>query len=484
MQYLELFKESNFSSIQDEEQRNAKIQKSIDEYATSNRLGILLSSTLVFGQFFKILFNIFGETYVPSDKWTITEFITAIVNITTFLILSFITVEDIKSSSRKQNYDILVIFVVVFTWMRFFSYFLVIKGLSRHFITIYKMVKQTIAFIIVVGSVLLFECFVFILLFKDFDSNQYGNIFLSLRQMNDYMNGNYNRSTEHGSTEQNHLLTEESRGSFYWIHSQLDAHIVFTILHLFLSKILLINYIIALLMTVYNSMLEKGDFAYKSNRYEYIERYQIALSDGWGYSELVTTPAPLNIFMVVIIPWVFNRPSFKKAADIVGKIFFWLENIAYVLCLILYCYCLIPIIFVKFIINIYKNLPFHKFMFYLIIWIMFGLIYLLILTFVDLFNFIKILSDYRDDASHEEKKKFEELQDKCVLYNEILECVRTMYKITRQVREEKRYVKVKDLGEVYNPMEDRSSDEEIEVSLIFFITYFRLMNIHLVILLI
>ena len=281
--------------------------------------------------------------------------------------------------------------------------------------------------------------------------------------MNDYMNGNFNRNSEYLSTDRNHLLTEEPNGFFYWIHSQLDAHIIFTILHLFLSKILLINYIIALLMTVYNSMLEKGDFAYKSNRYEYIERYQLALRDGWGYSELVTTPAPLNIFMVFIIPWVFNRPSFKKAADIVGKIFFWFENIAYILCLILYCYSLIPIIFVKFIINIYKNLPFQKFICYLIIWIIFGLLYLLILTFVDLFNFFRILSDYRDDASHEEKKKFEELQDKSVLYNEVLEVVRTMYTIIRQVREEKRYIKVKDLGDVYNPMEDRSSDEEIEV---------------------
>ena len=85
------------------------------------------------------------------------EFATAIVNTVAFIILSFITVEDIKSTSRKQRFDILVIFVVVFTWFRFFSYFLVIKGLSRHFITIYKMVKQTIAFMIVVLSVLLFE---------------------------------------------------------------------------------------------------------------------------------------------------------------------------------------------------------------------------------------------------------------------------------------------------------------------------------------
>lgn len=84
------------------------------------------------------------------------------------------------------------------------------------------------------------------------------------------------------------------------------------------------------------------------------------------------------------------------------------------------------------------------------------------LLFVDMFNFIRILSDYQDNAGHEEKRGQEELQDKSVLYNEVLQVIRALYKITREVREEERYVKVKDLGDVYNPLDDKDIDEEIE----------------------
>jgi hypothetical protein len=41
----------------------------------------------------------------------------------------------------------------------------------------------------------------------------------------------------------------------------------------------MLNYLIAILTTVYEEMLEQGDFAYKSNKYMYIERFFIPLQD-------------------------------------------------------------------------------------------------------------------------------------------------------------------------------------------------------------
>jgi len=255
------------------------------------------------------------------------------------------------------------------------------------------MIKETMAFMVVVICYMMFQAITFMLLFKEYSMDTYFDLPLSLRSMIDFMNGNYNRTTDYGREE--------------------DLHIFLSIFHLFMSKILLINYIIAMLMTVYNGMREKGDFAYKSNRYEYIERYQTALSDGWGYSELVTNPAPLNMVMVVVLPWIFNKPMFKKVADIISKTFFWIENLAYMVVLVAYSYMLIPLIYVKFIIGIYKNLPICKFLLHLIIWIPFGWFYLWLILFVDFFNFIRIWADYQDDdASQEEKLKYEQLQDK------------------------------------------------------------------------
>ena len=121
-------------------------------------------------------------------------------------------------------------------------------------------------------------------------------------------------------------------------------------------------------MTIFKIMYVKGDFVCKSYRYEYIERYQLAQRDVWGYSELVTTPPPLSVILILIIPCLLSKMAFKKAADIIGKMFFWLENSIIYFCLIVYSSLIIPLIFIKFIISIFKNLSLFWFICYLIPW--------------------------------------------------------------------------------------------------------------------
>lgn len=45
------------------------------------------------------------------------------------------------------------------------------------------------------------------------------------------------------------------------------------ILHIFISNIFLLNYLIAILATVFEEMNEVGSFSHKSYMYQYIERY-------------------------------------------------------------------------------------------------------------------------------------------------------------------------------------------------------------------
>ena len=52
-----------------------------------------------------------------------------------------------------------------------------------------------------------------------------------------------------------------------------DFHASVLVLHIFISNIFLLNYLIAILSTVYEEMAGLGDFAYKSNKYQYIERF-------------------------------------------------------------------------------------------------------------------------------------------------------------------------------------------------------------------
>lgn len=58
--------------------------------------------------------------------------------------------------------------------------------------------------------------------------------------------------------------------------SYLVPHTIFMMLHIFFANVFMLNYLVAILSTVYEQMMEKGDFAFKVNKYKFIERYNIA----------------------------------------------------------------------------------------------------------------------------------------------------------------------------------------------------------------
>lgn len=76
--------------------------------------------------------------------------------------------------------------------------------------------------------------------------------------------------------------------------------------HVFVSNIFLMNYLIAILSTVYTLMMDVGEFEYKSDRYQYIEKYSIPMLDQNNYKELVVHPAPMNFFSLFVIPFAVS----------------------------------------------------------------------------------------------------------------------------------------------------------------------------------
>lgn len=54
---------------------------------------------------------------------------------------------------------------------------------------------------------------------------------------------------------------------YYVVNSDENLHAVVVIIHILISNIYLLNYLIAILSTVYEEMAELGDFAYKSSKY-------------------------------------------------------------------------------------------------------------------------------------------------------------------------------------------------------------------------
>ena len=123
--------------------------------------------------------------------------------------------------------------------------------------------------------------------------DSYGSLSISFRTLFTAMIGSYNYSGDPG------YETSDS---------------VLTMIHVFIANIFLLNYLVAILSTVYDVMKEGGEFAFKSNKYQFIEKYSIAMLDNWGYSELIIHPAPLNVFTLGLLPFVIRKSLMKKAS--------------------------------------------------------------------------------------------------------------------------------------------------------------------------
>lgn len=67
-----------------------------------------------------------------------------------------------------------MIAVVIVSWLRFFSYFLVIRTISKLFMTLIKMLKDTVSFILVVSCYLIIVTTIFTTLFSDVNEDDWG----------------------------------------------------------------------------------------------------------------------------------------------------------------------------------------------------------------------------------------------------------------------------------------------------------------------
>ena len=211
-----------------------------------------------------------------------------------------------------------------------------------------------------------------------------------------------------------------------------NLHALVLILHIFVSNIFLLNYLIAILSTVYEEMADMGLFAYGSNKYQYIERYLNAMKDEWGYAELVVHPPPINYLSVFLLISIFRNQWMLKASQIFSKSVFWLENCLFFFSKMLVDeLLLIPLIYLKLIFNIMKvenNLL--NALFLSAIWLVIGPFYLLHGLCKDMYYYVKLLYNYHeDDFVGDDQAKEDELQDKIVIYNEVIDTMRAIMNI-------------------------------------------------------
>lgn len=179
---------------------------------------------------------------MPLDLWTITDIGCAFLNIICFQVIGSATPEVIVGTTNadgtinlNQRYklDYCVITVIIMSWLRFFTYFLVVGRISRLLMTLLRMVYDCIAFMFIFCSYILIAATIFTTLFQSVDSSEYGSLSLSLETLFSSFIGNYDYITA---------------------PSNIISGSICIMLHKFISSILLLNFIIAILSAVYDYM--------------------------------------------------------------------------------------------------------------------------------------------------------------------------------------------------------------------------------------
>jgi hypothetical protein len=183
---------------------------------------------------------------MPIDKWSKTDVIGAVSNIIAFLILQGIPNEAIVDYKQRQMYNILTLLTIIGTWSRFGAQLLVVEDVSKLIMTIVAMMGSASNFMFILIMYMVVMMMFAIGMFQE-SSIMYSDPFYAFRTMFDGMMGGYSFGS----------ITPKYQ----------TAHEIFTIIHIFIANIFLLNYLVAILGSVYEDSIEIGDFLFKSNKY-------------------------------------------------------------------------------------------------------------------------------------------------------------------------------------------------------------------------
>jgi len=203
------------------------------------------------------------------------------------------------------------------------------------------------------------------------------------------------------------------------------SYSIFTVVHVFIINIFLLNYLVAILSMVYNEMHERGEFSFKSNKYMFIEKYKIAMEDKTGYAQLVIYPPPLNFFSLFIMPFTLSKGNMLRMSSGYQKFVYWVENFFFSIAFLFYEFLFLPFIYLKVFYNVIKLSSWDNLMVVFFIWLIAGPFFLLFNIVVDFYNFMKILCDMDEDEEMVKEREREDFkQDKIVIYNEMIDVMK------------------------------------------------------------
>jgi hypothetical protein len=272
-----------------------------------------------------------------------------------------------------------MIFVLVISWLRFFTYFLVVRTISKLILTLLAMVGDTLSFMFIVCCFILIMASIFTTLFQDVNPAEYGGLAITVRYLFDAALGQY---------------------SYAGMGDRTTLYSILLIIYVFFANILLMNYLIAILSTTYENMRDTGIFRYKVNLYQYCERYMVAFSDE-AYGEIVLHPPPLSYLTILMLPFLICTRAMVYISKFFSYLMFWIENLFFIIAYLLLEVILLPLAYIKIWFNIIKNsMGVLRTILNCFIFAIIGVVMMVFIFFSDMFNLIRILCYHRGCREH------------------------------------------------------------------------------------
>ena len=129
------------------------------------------------------------------DLWLMFDILAGGVNILAFNIVGSSSPENILTTQTKRFYDYYMILVLIISWLRFFSYFLVMSKISKITLTLFMMLRETLYFMMVLCCYMILMTTVFATLFRDAETEDantdYHSLYTTLRALFDYFLANF-----------------------------------------------------------------------------------------------------------------------------------------------------------------------------------------------------------------------------------------------------------------------------------------------------
>eukprot|EP00347_Sterkiella_histriomuscorum_P009391 403341390 len=404
--YMNLFTARRYIELVTVEEQLAVMSNSLRQYKEINFVGTILSVSYILNFFQRIIYNYFSLKKIDLDLWIIFDLAAGIANIFAFNIIGNSPPEAFLDQQQKWTLDYYMNAILIISWLRYFSYFMIISPIAKVTLTLFKMLFETISFFIIAICYLCLMTTIFIMLFKDAgteDAYGYRNLLSTMREMIDYFIGNY---------------------EVKYMAKYGTSHSILVIVHVVISHIFLMNFLVAILTQVYEIMIKNGDFYAIQYSFVFVTKYIKAMNEDNGYDKLILFPPPLNFFLIPLILATPSEKLTRKISTFIEYTFFWIENLCLIILIMIYFMTLDFFIYVKLFFQLTGVEGIPKKLFYSTLWALFGYIFLIKINLEDTCVFFNILCFEKSmsfNTEEVEKKKL--IQHKFYIYRD---CIRAM----------------------------------------------------------